>query len=341
MWITSSLDTVRIPTRVALGNFDGVHRGHRRVIEPILDSPAVVELGVKPNGYRNGALHGGSVDEAIAPGVQQPHSTVLTFRPHPQEFFTGQQRQLLTPLDEKVVCLRDMGVQQLVLLPFDQTLAEMSAQDFVEIILVQRLRVQEISVGQDFRFGCKRSGTTEDLKAIAAAYGVAVQIIPLHTSNGERISSSAIRQALQSGDLAQANHLLGRPYTLMGEVVHGQQLGRLLGFPTANLKLPTEKFLPHRGVYSVRVSGSALTPSGGSVAGVMNIGNRPTVDGVKQTIEVHLLDWSGDLYGQTLTVSLEKFIRPEQKFASLDALKAQIQADCEMARSLLAITPLP
>ncbi|MDX2211925.1 MAG: bifunctional riboflavin kinase/FAD synthetase [Oculatellaceae cyanobacterium bins.114] len=323
MWITSSLDTVRVPTHVALGNFDGVHRGHRRVIEPILAS----------------AL---THSEAVVPDlIHKPHSTVLTFCPHPQEFFTGKRRPLLTPIDEKVALLQEMGVQQLVLLPFDQTLAEMSAQDFVDIILVQRLQARQISVGQDFRFGCKRSGTTQDLQAIAATYDITVQIIPLHTSNGDRISSSAIRHALQAGDLPQANHLLGRTYTLVGQVVQGQQLGRLLGFPTANLKLPDEKFLPHQGVYSVRVSGTELTLQGHSLAGVMNIGNRPTVNGVQQTIEVHLLDWSGDLYGQTLTVSLEKFIRPEQKFASLEALKAQIQADCDIARSLLATTPLP
>lgn len=318
MWITSSLDTVRVPTRVALGNFDGVHRGHRRVIEPVLIS---------------------SSPGAIAPeSLSNAYATVVTFCPHPKEFFTGQCRQLLTPLSEKIACLQEMGVEQLVLLPFDQSLASMTALDFVETILIRQLQAQQISVGQDFRFGCYRSGTTEELRAIAATHNVAVQIIPLHTSNGDRISSSAIRDALQEGDLAQANHLLGRAYTLVGEVVSGQQLGRVLGFPTANLKLPTEKFLPRRGVYSVRVMGAMQTPSQ-PAPGVMNIGNRPTVNGLQQTIEVHLLDWAGDLYGRTLTVSLEKFIRPEQKFDSIEALKSQIQADCDLARSLLATTP--
>jgi riboflavin kinase/FMN adenylyltransferase len=306
VWITSSLDTVRTPTFVALGNFDGVHRGHRKVIAPILS-------------------------DSIA--------TVVTFHPHPQEFFTGQPRQLLTPLDEKVEILRSLGVEQLVLLPFDQILANMPPVEFVETILLKQLQARKISVGQDFCFGSRRAGTTEDLRAIAAKHGVEVQVIPLHTQNDERISSSAIRQALQDGDLSTANDLLGRPYSLIGNVVHGQQLGRTIGFPTANLQVPLEKFLPRQGVYSVRVYCPTLPAHEGSLPGVMNIGNRPTVDGLKQTIEVHLLDWSGNLYDQTLTVSLEKFLRPEQKFPSLDALKTQIQLDCEMARSLLAVTP--
>lgn len=306
MWITTSLDTAQTPTFVALGNFDGVHRGHRYVIDPILGDS---------------------------------HATVVTFNPHPQEFFTGQRRQLLTPLDEKVEYLRSIGVEQLVLLPFDQTLASLTPVDFVETILVSRLQARRISVGQDFRFGYKRLGTTDDLQAIASKHGVAVQVIPLQNCNGERISSSAIRQALQQGDLSVANKLLGRPYALIGEVVQGQQLGRTIGFPTANLQLPPEKFLPRQGVYLVQVHGIEPNSSDAIVPGVMNIGNRPTVDGLKQTIEVHLLDWSGNLYGKQITVNLEKFLRAEQKFPSLDALKAQIQADCDAARALLAATP--
>lgn len=306
MWITSSLDTVRTPTFVALGNFDGVHRGHQRVIEPILSASV---------------------------------ATVVTFYPHPHEFFTGQRRQLLTPLDEKVELLQSLGVEQLVLLPFDQELADMPPVEFVETILLKRLQARQISVGQDFCFGYRRSGTTQDLQTIAARHGVSVQIVPLHTQNGDRISSSAIRQALQDGELATANQLLGRPYTLIGKVVHGQQLGRTIGFPTANLQPPPEKFLPRQGVYSVYVHCLALPADERMLPGVMNIGHRPTLDGIKQTIEVHLLNWSGNLYDQTLTVSLVKFLRPEQKFPSLDALKTQIQLDCDMARSLLTATP--
>jgi riboflavin kinase / FMN adenylyltransferase len=301
VWITSSLTTAKTPTIVALGNFDGIHRGHRQVIQPILQ-------------------------EAESPKV---FSTVVTFRPHPQEYFTGQSRTLLTPLDEKVQHLKNLGVEQLVLLPFDEALSSLTPEEFVEQILVQQLQARQISVGQNFRFGKRRSGTTDDLKAIAAQYQVAVHIIPLYTAAGDRVSSSAIRQALEEGNPRQAGQLLGRPYALVGKVVTGRQLGRTIGFPTANLQVPPEKFVPRKGVYRVTVKGEGI-----AALGVMNIGDRPTVDeaGTQMTIEVHLLDWSGDLYGQTLSVELESFLRPEQKFGSLEELKAQIQADCAAAR---------
>lgn len=310
MWVTSSLTKALTPTAVALGNFDGVHRGHQRVIQPILN-------------------------QVKTEGAEQTYSTVVTFNPHPQEFFTGQSRALLTPLNEKVEELLRLGVEQLVLLPFDRELAALSPQEFVEKILVQQLRSQQISVGQDFRFGWQRSGTATDLQAIAATFGIPVTIVPLHICEGERISSSFIRQALEQGELQRAASLLGRPYTLTGSVVKGQQLGRTIGFPTANLQLPPEKFLPRQGVYAVRVFASYPLPL--ACTGVMNIGYRPTVNGTQPSVEVHLLDWSGDLYGKTITVQLEKFLRPEQKFASLEALKAQIQADCAIARSVLTL----
>jgi riboflavin kinase/FMN adenylyltransferase len=252
---------------------------------------------------------------------------------------------LLTPLDEKASYLSKLGVEQLVLLPFDRALANLTPEQFVETVLVQHLQARQVSVGEDFCFGCKRSGTATDLRAIATPFNIQVQIVPLHTAHGERISSSAIRQALQEGNLVKANQLLGRPYSLVGQVVAGQQLGRTIGFPTANLKLPVEKFLPRQGVYCVWVYLSKPTDLSGSshsaqaLPGVMNLGHRPTVGGVQQTVEIHLLDWSGDLYGQTLTVSLAEFLRPEQKFASLEELKAQIQSDSATARSILAAAP--
>ena len=301
MRFTSSLAKALTPTAVALGNFDGLHLGHQRVIQPILDS------------------------------TEHIYSTVVTFDPHPQEFFTGQRRPLLTPLDEKVQQLARLGVEQLVLLPFNGELAALSPQEFVEKILLQQLRAQQISVGEDFCFGKQRRGTAIDLKAIASTFNIPVTMVPLHTCEGDRISSSSIRRALEQGDLEQARALLGRPYTLTGYVVKGQQLGRKIGFPTANLQLPTEKFLPRQGVYAVRVLGED------SSLGVMNIGNRPTVNGIHPSVEVHLLDWSDDLYGKTLTVQLEKFLRPEQKCASLEALIAQIQVDCAIARSQLTL----
>ncbi|NDJ17427.1 bifunctional riboflavin kinase/FAD synthetase [Myxacorys almedinensis] len=302
MWITSSPSTALTPTAVALGNFDGIHLGHRQVVLPVLDTQT------------------------------SNRATVVTFSPHPKEFFTGQPRSLLTPLDEKAAHLESIGIAQLVMLPFTQALAALSPQQFVEEVLVRHMQAQQVSIGADFRFGCKRAGTAEDLSAIAASYGISTTIVPLLTFQGKRISSSSVRDALLQGDLATANRMLGRSYRLSGQVVKGQQLGHTIGFPTANLQPPANKLIPRQGVYGVRVSGEEAD----SVLGVMNIGNRPTVNGLTQTIEVHLLDWAGDLYGQTLTVELEEFIRPEQKFASLEELQTQINLDCETARTMLA-----
>jgi riboflavin kinase/FMN adenylyltransferase len=274
-------------------------------------------------------------DRPVRMETSHIYSTVATFNPHPREFFSGKSWQLLTPRSEKVEQLSLMGVEQLVLLPFDRTLASLSPQEFVEQILVQQLQATHVSVGEDFHFGHRRMGTAIDLQAIASSYGIEVSIVSLQMCQGERISSTLIRQELQDGDISQANIRLGRPYSLTGVVVKGQQLGRAIGFPTANLQLPPEKFLPRHGVYCVRVHHPTLPSLASSPSAVMNIGYRPTVNGIGLTVEVHLLDWSGDLYGQTLTVSLEQFLRPEQKFASLDALKRQIQADCEAARAFL------
>ncbi len=304
MWVTSSLETALTPAVVALGNFDGIHQGHCQVIQSLL-----------------------SVRQ------DQSYVTVVAFDPHPQAFFSGKHQPLLTPLSEKTTLLERLGVDQLVLLTFDQALASLSPQAFVADILVQKLAAQYISVGFNFCFGYQRAGTAEDLVAIATPYQVPVSITAPQTNGSEPISSSAIRAALLAGNLDKAQQMLGRPYDLTGTVVYGQQLGRTLGFPTANLQIPTDKFCPRTGVYSVSVTSDQWSQP---QRGVMNWGCRPTVDGQQPSLEVHLLDWSGDLYGHTLTVHLQQFLRSEQKFASLDDLKTQIQADCEMARSSLA-----
>ena len=301
MLVASSVDQIKTPTALALGNFDGIHQGHQTVLQPIINF-------------------------AQPKGQPRVYPSVVSFTPHPREFFTGGKLQLLTPIAEKGEILSELGIEQLILLPFDRRLASLSPQKFVELLVVQ-LKAKEISVGSDFRFGHKRKGTAEDLKNIAHSFGITVHINSLHKySDGDRpvrVSSSLIRQALSEGNISLANTMLGRPYSLIGTVVTGQQLGRTIGFPTANLKLPTEKFLPRYGVYSVDVFLQQTT-----VKGVMNVGCRPTVVGKAPTIEVHLLDWSGDLYGQTVKVNLIKFIRPEQKFASVEALKQQIAKDC-------------
>jgi riboflavin kinase/FMN adenylyltransferase len=342
VWFTSSPNTILTPTAVALGNFDGIHRGHRQVIGPILQesgafqsiaTPSVMDYQSHVDGLplSNRKEH---LEHPVTLAKGHTYSTVATFYPHPREFFSGRRWDFLTPRSEKVQQLSLMGVEQLVLLPFNQELAALSPEDFVEKILVQQLQATHVSVGEDFHFGHRRAGTARDLQALASGYGIGVTIVSLQMCQGQRISSSSIRQSLQEGNIRQANLLLGRPYTLTGVVVKGQQLGRTIGFPTANLQLPPEKFLPRHGVYCVRVHHPTLPSLASSPCAVMNIGHRPTVNGIDVTVEVHLLDWSGDLYGQTLTVSLEQFLRPEQKFASLDDLKRQIQADCEAAKAL-------
>ena len=314
MLIPASPEQIETPTAIALGNFDGIHRGHTTVLQPILN--------------RNEDL----VENHIYPSV-------VSFSPHPREFFTGKQIKLLTPIAEKAQQLAKIGIEQFILLPFDRELASFTPQQFVEQVIVEQLQAVEISVGSDFRFGHQRKGTAVDLKSIASGLGIKVHLNSLYKCQERdraapaypdrelvRVSSSLIRQALEAGEVERANFMLGRPYTLIGEVVRGQELGRTIGFPTANLKLPPDKFLPRFGVYSVQV---ALDRD--RIPGVMNIGCRPTVAGEDPTIEVHLLNWSGNLYGQTLSVSLKKFLRSEQKFPSLEALKSQITKDCQAA----------
>ncbi len=299
MQINSSLDRILTPTVIALGNFDGIHRGHLEVIRPVLDWE----------------------DRSAT-------KTVVTFDPHPQQYFTEQQRQLITPHQERAIILEQLGIEQLILLPFDRELVKLSPQEFVDRILDQQLHAKFISVGEDFRFGNQRAGNAQDLVALTAAVGITTRIAPLETNDDMRISSSRIRTALLAADLTLTQELLGRYYSIVGTVVNGQEIGRSIGFPTANLKYPAEKFLPRQGVYCVRVD----TPTASQLPGVMNIGKRPTVDGINTTVEVHLLDWEGNLYGQQLTVYLHQFLRSEQKFPDLAALTRQIQADCDAAR---------
>ena len=313
MHIADSPEQILTPTSIALGNFDGIHRGHQKVLEKIFE-------------------------QSHRQKTQYTYPTVVSFSPHPREFFTGKKLKLLTPVAEKAQQLDSLGIKQLVLLSFNRELASLSPSQFVEKILVRQLQANHISVGEDFRFGFQRKGTATDLKAIASDLGINVYINALHKCRERdhhpenvRISSSLIRQALQAGEIEQANSMLGRAYSLIGKVVKGQQLGRTIGFPTANLQVPSEKFLPRYGVYSVNVFLKDNSNFQMPIKSVMNIGYRPTVQGDAPTIEVHLLNWSGDLYARTISVSLERFLRPEQKFPSLEALKRQIAADCEAA----------
>ena len=334
MWLTTSIDKALKGNFIALGNFDGIHLGHQRVLQPILEKTSPIASDSPP------------LISPVPKSEKQPLATVVTFNPHPREFFSGQKQKLLTPLDEKVKLLKSLGVEQLVLLPFDRELAALSPQEFVEKILSQQLQAQRISVGEDFRFGSQRKGTAADLRQIGNGFGIEVFIISEQTclkdnsrdNSSEkqvRISSSLIRQALHEGNLDTAKRMLGRSYSLMGKVVTGKKLGRTLGFPTANLELPSAKFLPRYGVYSVTVE-LETEENQTLVEGVMNLGTRPTVDGKNPTVEVHLLDWSGDLYDRIISINLEKFLRSERKFSSLEELKTQITADCEASREFFA-----
>lgn len=303
MLIASSSEQIRTPTAIALGNFDGIHQGHCSVLR------SLIEFNL------------------------QSHAcpSVVSFTPHPREFFTGQKVQLLTPIPQKAELLANLGIEQLILLPFDRNLASLSPQEFIDKILVQQLHAKSVSVGVDFRFGYQRKGTGADLKELAAKYDIEVRLNSLHTYQNSdakdvRVSSSSIRQALAEGKIPTANRMLGRAYSLWGKVVTGKQLGRTIGFPTANLDVAPEKLLPRFGVYAVDV----LLPDT-TLKGVMNIGCRPTVAGEYPTVEVHILKWSGDLYDLDLRVNLIDFIRPEQKFDSVEALKQQITQDCQSA----------
>lgn len=335
MWVTSSLTTALSPANVALGNFDGVHLGHQAVIAKILHQTPQRDLSMSQVlGERSESDAGLRLNQDDG---DRSYATVVSFTPHPQEFFSGQRRLLLTPVKEKVEQLRSLGVEQLVLLPFTQALARLSPKAFVEEVLRRHLNAKRVSVGENFHFGRDRSGNSQRLQQIAQQYHIETCISGLQELDGDRISSSIIRQALATGQIQHANRLLGRPYRLDGTVELGQQLGRSLGFPTANLKLPEDKFLPRWGVYSTWVQ----LDEGTYQPGVMNLGCRPTVAGDRPRVEVHLLDWDDDLYEHSLKLYLMTFLRPEQHFPSLTALTAQIRQDCQTARSHLESLPFP
>ncbi|MDS3859834.1 bifunctional riboflavin kinase/FAD synthetase [Thermosynechococcaceae cyanobacterium BACA0444] len=306
--VTSDLQDVDHKTAIALGNFDGLHLGHQAVIGALAQAPSHLQRAL------------------------------VTFTPHPQAFFQGITRPLLTPLAEKVPILAGLGIEQLIRIPFTHALAQLSPEAFVQSILVNQLQTEFIAVGFNFGFGAKRAGTAADLQNLAWEFGIPVVIVEPQRFGPDRISSSAIRQALGEGHISLAQKLLGRPYRLQGTVIQGQQLGRSLGFPTANLALEPEKFLPRQGVYVVTVQGDGWEQPW---PGVLNLGNRPTVSGEHLTAEVHLLDWAGDLYGQVLRTDCYHFLRPELKFASLTELRQQISQDCHQARHWLETNLTP
>ncbi|APZ41713.1 bifunctional riboflavin kinase/FAD synthetase [Acidihalobacter ferrooxydans] len=292
-----------------IGNFDGVHRGHQAVV---------------------GQLR----EEAARRGLP---STLITFEPLPHEYFMGPQAPArLTPLRERLCQFAALGVDRVLILRFDLRLSGQTADDFVQRLLVDRLGVKSVIVGDDFRYGQDRAGDFDTLVHAGQRLGFDVLRQDTYTLGDARVSSTRIRQALATGDLAGAEHLLGRPFTISGRVRHGDQRGRTIGFPTANLAL-------HRGapaisgVFAVEVRAVDVRSADGLLArGVANVGKRPTVGGVTPLLEVHLFDFTGDLYGRHLRVALRRKIRDERRFESFAALQQQIREDADLAEAILS-----
>ena len=301
--LRSPQDTQR-PTAIALGSFDGLHQGHRRVIAAVTGAAARA-AGLVPS--------------------------VVSFWPHPREVLHGDTRLRLDLPAEKLELLEPVGIEQLVLVPFDPALAALTPEAFVEQVLVGQLAAGLVAVGENFRFGKGRSGDTAALIALGQRYGLAVEVLPMLWDGPERVSSSRIRRALAAGDLQEARRLLERPYRFTGQVVQGRGLGRKLGWPTANLQVDGRKFLPLEGVYAAMASVAGAPP----VPAVMNLGPQPTVDPMAPSaVEVHLLDRSMELVGQELRIEPLKLLRTQCAFANVEALSAQIGADAEVARQL-------
>ncbi|WP_428269320.1 bifunctional riboflavin kinase/FAD synthetase [Haliangium sp.] len=299
-----------IAPAVALGNFDGVHLGHRRLLAAAV--AAARDLG----------------GDAV----------VYTFDPHPARVLAPHKAPaLLTSRERKLELLAEAGITACVLEPFTEELAAMSPQDFLQRILVEILDVRHVVVGYDFTYGKGRSGSTDDLRAFGADRGIGVDVIDAVTVAGEVVSSTVVRRRVQDGDVAGARRLLGRDFDLDGTVVHGDGRGATIGFPTANLA-PTTDLLPALGVYAVRVH--LLDEAGDTpaqpVPGVANLGVKPTFGGAREpTLEVHLLDIKSDLYDRRLRVEFVERLRGEQRFDGVEALVAQIGRDVERARAAL------
>jgi riboflavin kinase/FMN adenylyltransferase len=287
---------------VALGNFDGVHRGHAAVLR---------------------AAHAARPDALLA---------VLTFEPHPREVFHPDDPPFrLTLSAERADASAALGAALIYELPFDLRFSLMSAEAFVVDVLHRSLAARHLVCGPDFAFGHRKGGDTAFLSARAEALGIGLTLVPPVTDAEGPLSSSRIRRALRDGYPEWAAAELGRPWAIRGEVLHGDRRGRTIGFPTANIALGRH-LEPARGVYAVTVR----MPDGSTRQGVANIGRRPTVSaGTESRLEVNIFDFDGDLYGAELTVALHSYLRPEQKFAGLDALKAQIAADAAEAQRLL------
>ncbi len=295
------LERLRGPLFLAIGVFDGVHRGHQAVIST-------------------------SADHA---GASNGTPVVVTFDPHPEKVLRPQAApHLLSATEHKIALIRALGVEHLLIITFDKEFAATEPEDFVQKLVAHSKPLREICVGHEWSFGKNRRGNLDFLKELGAKFNFDVVGIPPVKINGAVVSSTAIRQAIEKGDLAKAAEMLGREYTILGTVTRGDNLGKEIGFPTANLSAHSEQFPPN-GVYvaEARIDGEQYR-------GVINLGIRPTVSSGKseRVLEIHLFDFNRDIYGHDVEVRFLRFLRPEKKFENLDALVQQIRQDVQQAR---------
>jgi riboflavin kinase/FMN adenylyltransferase len=301
-----SFDTVTIdsPTAVTIGMFDGLHLGHLKVIEGCLSTAQLNQL----------------------------KTCVITFSNHPADHFTGKRNELLMPMQEKIEAFKNFGIDYLVIIPFDAYIVELPAKNFIKEHLIDRLKAKKIVLGYDNHFGKNREGS---ISYINEHFSDVIESISIDVAKVDEVivSSSQIKKYLSEGDITKANAMLGLPYSVSGNVVHGNQNGRKIGFPTANMALNADnKFIPQLGVYLCRVNIEA-----GQFYGLTNMGYRPTLnkdDGIH--IETHLLDFDGDIYGQKIEIQFIEKIRSEKRFDSFEDLKNQIAADLAWAKLYLA-----
>lgn len=291
-------------TIVTIGTFDGVHIGHNKILEQITKSAHKLNC----------------------------ESLVLTFFPHPRMVLQedSEMKQLNT-LDEKIALLDDLGIDNLVVHPFDKEFSRLTAEEFVKEVLVAVFKIKKIIIGHDHRFGRNRTANIDDLIGFGGTYGFEVEQISAEAINEVSISSTKIRNALIEGNIELATTYLGYNYSIAGTVSKGKQLGRTIGFPTANIKIEEQyKLIPLNGVYIAKAN-----IDGNIVFGMMNIGTRPTVDGTTQTIEINLFDFNQDIYNQKITISFLHRMRSEQKFESVDSLKMQLNIDKTAAQEYI------
>ena len=290
---------------VTIGTFDGVHIGHKLILEKLI---------------QNAKEH-------------DCESVVLTFFPHPRMVLQeSSDVKLINTIEEKSELIGNIGIENLIIHPFDQKFSRLTAEEFVKTILVDLLNIKKIIIGYDHRFGRNRTANINDLIVYGKQYDFEVEQISAQEINDNAVSSTKIRNAILEGNISLANKYLGYNYTFSGEVVKGKQLGRTIGFPTANIHIKESyKLIPKNGVYIVKSN-----YDGNTIFGMMNIGNRPTVNGENQTIEVNFFDFDEDIYNKIISIEILAFIREEQKFDSLDSLKSQLNKDQQTSLSYIS-----